>query len=174
MANFLLIMLGIWAVVMAAWFFTSRAFRSADIDKIKSRLTGGSSRKKAAVKAGGNQALLNEDARTGRVADLLKKYNLLPVLHNLLEQAGLKWDPVKLIHSCLFAFVVCFGLTWSVVPGNLRYVALLAGFLGAAIPILYVLRLKKVRLRRFEELFPESLEFVARSMRAGHAFSVSL
>ncbi len=26
---------------------------------------------------------------------------------------------------------------------------------------------------RFEELFPDSLEFVARSMRAGHAFSVS-
>jgi len=30
------------------------------------------------------------------------------------------------------------------------------------------------RIRKFEELFPESLEFVARSMRAGHAFSVSL
>ncbi len=30
------------------------------------------------------------------------------------------------------------------------------------------------RLRKFEELFPESLEFVSRSMRAGHAFSVSL
>ena len=30
------------------------------------------------------------------------------------------------------------------------------------------------RLRKFEEQFPESLEFMSRSMRAGHAFSVSL
>jgi tight adherence protein B len=29
-------------------------------------------------------------------------------------------------------------------------------------------------MRRFEEQFPDSLEFVSRSMRAGHAFSVSL
>ena len=29
-------------------------------------------------------------------------------------------------------------------------------------------------LHQFEELFPDSLEFVSRSMRAGHAFSVSL
>ena len=36
------------------------------------------------------------------------------------------------------------------------------------------MRIRKKRLRKFEEQFPESLEFVARSMRAGHAFSVSL
>jgi tight adherence protein B len=29
-------------------------------------------------------------------------------------------------------------------------------------------------MKKFEEQFPDSLEFVARSMRAGHAFSVSL
>ena len=33
---------------------------------------------------------------------------------------------------------------------------------------------RKARLQRFEELFPDALEFVSRSMRAGHAFSVSL
>jgi tight adherence protein B len=36
------------------------------------------------------------------------------------------------------------------------------------------MHMRTKRLRRFEEQFPESLEFVARSMRAGHAFSVSL
>ncbi len=36
------------------------------------------------------------------------------------------------------------------------------------------MRKRTARLRRFEELFPDSLEFVSRSMRAGHAFSVSL
>ena len=40
--------------------------------------------------------------------------------------------------------------------------------------MLVVARKRTRRMRQFEEQFPESLEFVARSMRAGHAFSVSL
>jgi tight adherence protein B len=40
--------------------------------------------------------------------------------------------------------------------------------------VLYLRRVRKKRLFKFEEQFPESLEFVSRSMRAGHAFSVSL
>ena len=43
-----------------------------------------------------------------------------------------------------------------------------------ALPLLYVLRKKSKRLWAFEEQFPESLEFVSRSMRAGHGFAVSL
>ncbi|MDQ6705563.1 MAG: type II secretion system F family protein, partial [Acidobacteriota bacterium] len=42
------------------------------------------------------------------------------------------------------------------------------------LPFWYVRRKAKKRLGKFEEQFPEGLEFVARSMRAGHAFSVSL
>ena len=36
------------------------------------------------------------------------------------------------------------------------------------------MRKRLKRMARFEEQFPDSLEFVSRSMRAGHAFSVSL
>jgi tight adherence protein B len=42
------------------------------------------------------------------------------------------------------------------------------------LPVFHVLRKRSSRLHRFEELFPDCLEFVSRSMRAGHAFSVSL
>lgn len=178
MGTFLLILLLVWAVAAGGYMMMSKSFHSADIDKIKSRLTSGAAKaaaKKKPGKAGGApKSLLQQEGRAGRIADILKRYNLLPVMHNLIEQAGLKWDPVKLIHSCLFAFVVCFGLSWGMVPGNYRWLALVAGLAGAAIPILYVMRLRGARLRKFEEMFPESLEFVARSMRAGHAFSVSL
>jgi len=53
-------------------------------------------------------------------------------------------------------------------------VAFLTGPLGAAAPLGYVWRKGKRRLAKFETQFPEGLEFVARAMRAGHAFSVSL
>jgi tight adherence protein B len=43
-----------------------------------------------------------------------------------------------------------------------------------ACPYLFVRHKRKVRLDRLEEQFPESLDFLARSMRAGHAFTISL
>jgi tight adherence protein B len=48
------------------------------------------------------------------------------------------------------------------------------GVLLAALPFFYVRRRAAKRIRHFEEQFPDCLEFIARSMRAGHAFSVSL
>ena len=45
---------------------------------------------------------------------------------------------------------------------------------GASIPYLFVRFKATKRMDAFEELFPEALDFLARSMRAGHALTVSL
>ena len=42
------------------------------------------------------------------------------------------------------------------------------------LPYFYVRRTRTKRLAKLEEQFPEALEFLARSMRAGHAFTISL
>jgi tight adherence protein B len=44
----------------------------------------------------------------------------------------------------------------------------------AWIPYLFVLKKRSSRFNQFEEQFPDALDFLARSMRAGHAFSISL
>jgi tight adherence protein B len=44
----------------------------------------------------------------------------------------------------------------------------------ALLPYFYVLRKRTKRMAEFEEQFPEALDFLARSMRAGHAFTISL
>ena len=49
----------------------------------------------------------------------------------------------------------------------------MALFFGS-IPYLVVRAKRTKRLNTLEEQFPESLDFLARSMRAGHAFSISL
>ena len=51
---------------------------------------------------------------------------------------------------------------------------LAAGCAGGCLPLLRLHRAAGRRLLRFEEQFPTCLEFVARSMRAGHGFSVAL
>jgi tight adherence protein B len=55
-----------------------------------------------------------------------------------------------------------------------KYVAVLVGAVASLGPVGYVWWLRKGRLHKFESVFPETLEFISRSMRAGHAFSVSL
>ncbi len=46
--------------------------------------------------------------------------------------------------------------------------------LGLVGPFLYVARKRSKSLQKFEEQFPEALDFLARSMRAGHGLSISL
>jgi tight adherence protein B len=52
--------------------------------------------------------------------------------------------------------------------------SLLFGVALGALPYAYVRFKRQRRMAAFEEQFPEALDFLARSMRAGHAFSVSL
>ena len=173
MVWFVTILVVFWLAAILIWTAVSKAFRKTDIDRIKNRLVGGT--KAAKAKTSQSQALLHQDRQAGKVISaLLKKYNLLPRLERLIEQAGLKWNPVRVVHGCLAIFIIVFFIVWTILPGQFRNYAFIGGLLGGILPILYVRRVRKVRLRRFEELFPESLEFVARSMRAGHAFAVSL
>jgi tight adherence protein B len=103
---------------------------------------------------------------------IVDKYRLGPKIGNLLEQAGMRWAPARLVHTCLLGFMAGFILGWMLTSSILVAIAL--GAVAAGAPILFIVRKRKARLHRFEELFPDALEFVSRSMRAGHAFSVSL
>jgi tight adherence protein B len=153
----------------------SRYVQSADIDKVKARLLGAPKTKKK--KEGSKtepQVLQQTDTTRNRLAQMLvDRYGLAPKLGELLEQAGLSWQPARFVHLTFIAFLGGTGLSW-VVLSSVRSIAVFVGLAAAAGPFIYVSRKRKLRLRRFEEIFPEALEFVSRSMRAGHAFSVSL
>ena len=176
--TFILIFGLIWLGSMAAWWVINRAFRNADVDKMKSRiLDTAAKQQEKKTKAGPvTPELINrEDLTSGKIAlGLLKKFDLQNRLDLLLEQAGLRWKPARLVHTSLAMFLGGFfaaRLLFSVPYLSLQ---LGAGLILGIVPIMYVLRCRARRLHKFEGLFPESLEFVARSMRAGHAFSVSI
>jgi tight adherence protein B len=167
----------IWVASMAAWWFISRAFRNADVDKMKSRILDTTAKQEKKAKAGpATPQLINrEDLTSGRLAlSLLKKFDLLNRLDVLLEQAGLRWKPAKLVHASLALFLGGFFAARVMFSIPYTSLQLAAGLILGIIPTVYVMRCRSKRLHKFEELFPESLEFVARSMRAGHAFSVSI
>ncbi len=174
MAIFLGMFMIFWAVALVAYFAFTRWFRSADVDKIKSRLTGNAKKVERAVAS--KVALFDlEDKPVGKIIpQLMKKLNLNEKLQELLEQAGLKWKAVKLAHFCLTGFLVGYGVSYVFLPSSMRTACLIVAAVGGAAPLLYVIRLRGTRLKAFEEVFPDTLEFISRSMRAGHAFSVSL
>jgi tight adherence protein B len=173
---FLMIAIAVWACALVVWWICSNAFRHSDLDKLKSRLMGTSKTKGAAksVAPGGGALIQTEEKNVLLATKFLRRFQLQSKLQEMLEQAGMKWSTHRLVNTCLVAAVAGWGLAWILLPSQLQHFAWLPGLAAGAIPVLFVVRKRRARMRRFEELFPDGLEFVSRSMRAGHAFSVSL
>jgi len=173
---FLPLAIVVWLVAVAAWFLISKYYKTSDADKIKQRLTGiGKARaKKVKENKGGEQSIIHTQQGGNKLAQLVvEKYQLGPKMQLLLEQAGLRWTPARLVHLSIMAFGAGFIFGWVVLPIPMAF-DLLVGLVLAPAPFVYVFYLRKGRLKKFEAIFPETLEFISRSMRAGHAFSVSL
>jgi tight adherence protein B len=90
----------------------------------------------------------------------------------LLEQADLNWTPGTFL-------IISFGLAAALaasafILSGTAVTAVIAGLGGLMFPYLYVKRLKKRRIRQFEEQFPEAIDLLGRSIRAGHAFPTGL
>jgi len=166
---FLLAWLGSMGLVWLVW----KARHSAHLQRIKQRLSG----RGPAGQTGGRKGpalIRSEGGQRGMlVIELARRLRVMERLRLLIEQAGLKWDVARTMHACLALFLAGFAFIWYLLP-SLRNLALPFGVLLAALPLVHIARLRRARLRRFEEMFPEALEFLARSMRAGHAFTVSL
>ncbi|HWC96163.1 MAG TPA: type II secretion system F family protein [Candidatus Sulfopaludibacter sp.] len=108
---------------------------------------------------------------TGR---LLERFQLRESAAHLLESAALKWGPAGLLHRSIVLFLAGF-LAVTAGTGNTQpLAALAAGVAAGLIPLWYVRRKARARVNSFEEQFPDCLEFISRSMRAGHAFSVAV
>ncbi len=177
MNTYILVFGLIWLGSMAVWWVVNRAFRNADVDKMKSRILDTAAKEEKKAKAGpALPRLMNgEDLASGRFAlRLLKTFDLQNRLDLLLEQAGLRWKPAKVVYTSLAMFLGGFFAARIVLAVPYLWLQLAAGTALAILPTVYVLHCRASRLHKFEAMFPESLEFVARSMRAGHAFSVSI
>ncbi len=176
--GYLLVMIVVfWAIAVGAWLLVSKYANSADVEKVKARLMGAPKKAKKSKKgdAPEEQSVIHEQGKApNRLAQLLvDRYKLAPKIQQLLEQAGLRWQPARLVNMCLMAFAGGVAVSYLMLPIP-NVLDLVVGLVAGIIPFLYVWAKRKARLKRFEELFPDTLEFIGRSMRAGHAFSVSL
>ena len=96
-------------------------------------------------------------------------------LNLILTESGMDWTMSRLLVFTGVAFalgLILGGLIPFQAPIALK--SGLAACLLAWLPLFYVKRVRSKRLDGMEAQLPDALDFLARSMRAGHAFTISL
>ena len=130
---------------------------------------------KAAEREPGEELALLRDEMLSEIPaldSLLRRSERVSNLQLLLSQAGLEMRAGNMLMLCLVCGVVCAVVTLlvskTVVFG---WVGLLV---GAFLPYSFASYKRAKRFQKFEELFPEAIDTLARAVRAGHAFTTAL
>jgi tight adherence protein B len=113
-----------------------------------------------------------QEGRLQGVEKLIARTSMGPRLSMLIEQSGTRTTSSTIVVlSLATAFAVWFIAGLFV---HLPFAGPVSLLVGASLPTLWLRRRRTVRLRQFEEQFPEALDMLSRAMRAGHAFQTAL
>jgi tight adherence protein B len=110
-----------------------------------------------------------------KLGQAMRSLGLGSRMNLILLHSGLNWDATKWLGFSIAS------LTAGIILGSLTppsfakaWIVVAAGSIAASIPTMIVFKARSKRLDRFTEQFPEALDFLSRSLRAGHAFSIGL
>jgi tight adherence protein B len=109
---------------------------------------------------------------------LLRRSERVSKLQILLEQAGLSIRAGNLLILCIASSVLVATFAY-VISGTLRPNETLmftgvTALVGLFLPYSYTSWRRTRRFQKFEEIFPEAIDTLARAVRAGHAFTMAL
>jgi tight adherence protein B len=104
--------------------------------------------------------------------DLMQQVPIFRRLQHLLTQAESTWTVGTLVSSSLVLAVL---VTWLASYRAPTFIlSLIVGLAFGAIPYVYLFFKRWKRLRRFEELLPDTIDLMARALRAGHTITSSI
>ncbi len=144
-------------------------FRSKQKKQIRSML-----QKAEATPAEQRSELLRPAEVEDALTKFLSRFDFMDRLQLILEQAGNNGTPSKLITLSVVLFIIGFIVGFKLAFVSQWLCATAFGLAAGSIPFLSVLWKRKKTFDAFEEQLPEALDFLSRSMRAGHGFSVAL
>jgi tight adherence protein B len=161
-------------ILVEVGYFALRGFRSSEKKGVRTRL------KTLSVQAENEEKvdILRKDqlSEIPWFHSLLKRFSSMGKLSLLVEQAGVQRKPgLYILLSLTLAFV---GFLAGI-PFHSAYFPLLPSFMiiipcaivPAFFPFMYLRYKRRKRFHKFEEQLPEALDLIARSLKAGHAFS---
>ena len=154
---------GYWAITELPGYLAARRMNQRILDL------------SVAVDAPGDDASVVKKSSEGPLPGLDKlvaRVGASASLSTLIEQSGVKTNAGSIVLIAIALAAVAGLATYYFVP--IGILAPMAAALGAALPFLFLMRQKTLRLRKFEEMFPEALDLLSRALRAGHAFQTAM
>ena len=164
-------------ILLEIGYFALKGFRISEKKEVRTRLKA-----------------LSVQAENEVPVDILKKTRLseIPWLHSLLkrlsimakmtllvEQAGVQHKPGLYLLLSLTLAVIGFlagrpfhSSFFPLVPS--LFILIPCAAVPAILPFMYLRHKRSKRIKKFEEQLPEALDLIARSLKAGHAFSSGL
>lgn len=146
--------------------------RNARARLLKERLTN---ERKAPERAPEDEHALLRDEQLSEIPafdSLLRRSERISQLQEMLTQGGLNLRAGKFLSLSVLAGVAA-GLI-AYVASNRAEVGGVALLIGFVLPYSYAAIQRNRRFEKFEELFPEAIDTLARAVRAGHAFTTAL
>ena len=164
----------VFVVVAAAVFGALLLFnqRSARARLIKERLAN---ERKAPERPPEDELALLRDEQLSKIPaldTLLRRSARVSDLQKMLAQGGLQMRAGNFL-----GLSAAIGVVATVAAYNFSHrveVAWVAFLIGAVVPYTYASVRRNRRFEKFEELFPEAIDTLARAVRAGHAFTTAL
>jgi tight adherence protein B len=164
----------VFLVVALGAFFVFSVFdqRSARARLLKERL---SDERKAPERTPEEELALMRDEQLSQIPaldNLLRRSARVSEIQKMLTQGGLTMRAGNFLGLCvvcgIVSTIVAYALSHRV---EIAWVALLVGFV---LPYSYASYRRQKRFQKFDELFPEAIDTLARAVRAGHAFTTAL
>jgi tight adherence protein B len=169
-----LIALAVLAIVAPAIFaiFWLIERRNSRARILKERLAAG---RKAPERTGEEELALLRDEQLSEIPALdrlLRRSSRISDLQKLLAQADVSIRVGNFLGISALAGVATSFLAYAL--SKRAEVAGIALLLGFVLPYSYASVRRNKRFEKFEELFPEAIDTLARAVRAGHAFTTAL
>jgi len=164
----------VFVVVAVAAFGLGSIFdqRNARARLIKERLA---SERKAPELAAEEELALLRDEQLSQIPildNLLRRSARVSEIQKMLEQGGMGTRAGNFLGVSAVTGVACTFLAY--IFSRRVEIAWLGMLLGFVLPYAYASYRRNKRFEKFEELFPEAIDTLARAVRAGHAFTTAL
>jgi tight adherence protein B len=164
----------VFAVVALAAFAAGSLFdqRNARARLIKDRLA---TVQKAPEREPDEELALLRDEQLSKIAafdTILRRSARVSAIQDALLQAGMKLRAGNFLVLCALCGIAI-GVATIIYTKN-PAIAWAALIIGAFLPYSFVSYRRQKRFEKFEELFPEAIDTLARAVRAGHAFTTAL
>jgi tight adherence protein B len=158
----------VFALVMFAIALGVMVVRATERRRVRGFLAQLDERPAAVIKA---PLVVRAAQSAGAVGAFVGRFGIGRRMELAVMQSGMATSAERVAVAAMVAAAVGAGVGW-VVRGFVGSAVMAS--IGALVPVSRVWRRRSARIKAFEAQFPDALEFLSRSMLAGHGFTTSL